>query len=417
MNKEGILKSRDVLVENGRIKAITPTGKSKVEAIVIDGTNKFLIPGLFDMHVHFFYEQGEHKNTCKEELKMMLANGLTTVRILAGHPAYLEARNNVANGSWVGPELFIASPQLVGRWPWPPDFRNFEIVDTREKARAAVKRFKEEGYDEIKLTFMVKAEVYDEIIKTARKNNIRVVGHVGPQVPLSTALAAGQQIEHMDEFIDRLLPDTSYNHGQSVSDMNIWRKEAWATVPFLDVKKIPVLARSVKGAGIYVTPTNFFFISTFGEGTSEEQAKQYPGNAYIPAAIKPERWRNWEYYLKNSPPIESRRKYVELRKKMVYALWKEGVPLMAGSDSPEFFLVQGFALHDELEMFVKAGLTPFAALQTATINTASYLKVIDRTGTIEVGKEADLLLLDKNPLGGYKEHSFDCGSICEWRLF
>ena len=398
MNKEVVLINKDVLIENGKIKSIMETGKTGSRATIIDGTGKFLVPGLFDMHVHFFYEQGDHKNTCEAEIKMMLANGLTTVRILAGHPAYLEARSNVKQEKWPGPELLIASPQLVGRWPWLPEFKNFEIVDTQEKGKAAVKRFRQEGYDEIKLTFMVKRDVYDEIISTAKEEGIRVVGHVGPQVKLPAALATGQQIEHMDEFIDMLLPDTSYNHGQSVSDMNIWRKEAWATVPHLDENKIPALAKSVKEAGIYVTPTNYFFISTFGDGTTEEQARQNPGYNYIPGVIRADRWKTWDYYNKNAPPQESRKRYVDLRKKMVNALWRAGVPLMAGSDSPEFFLVQGFSLHDELDMFVKAGLTPFAALQTATVNTATYLRMIERTGTIESGKEADLLLLEKNPL-------------------
>ena len=274
MDRERTLPGQTVIIENGIIKKI---GDSNINldnnVTIIDGKGKWLVPGFFDMHVHFFYEQGEHKNTCEAELKMMLANGLTTVRILAGHPAYLEARNNVKSGKWVGPELFVASPQLVGRWPWPPDFKNYEIVDTKEKAEAAVRNFKKEGYQEIKITFMVKPEVYDAIIETARQEGIKVAGHVGPLVKLPRALKTGQQIEHMDEFIDMLLPDTSYNHGQSVSDMNIWRKEAWATVPFLDEKKIPALAKMVKDAGIYVSPTNYFFISTFGEGMYRRAGK------------------------------------------------------------------------------------------------------------------------------------------------
>lgn len=400
MNKEMSLQDQTVIIENGIIKTIgitknTPIGNG---IIVIDGKGKYLMPGLFDMHAHFFYEQGEHKNTCETELKMMLANGLTTVRILAGHPAYLEAKGNIRNGKWAGPELFIASPQLAGRWPWSPEFKNYEIVDSKEKAVAAVRQFKKQGYDEIKITFMVRADVYDAIINTASEEGIRVTGHVGPLVKLPRALKTGQQIEHMDEFIDMLLPDTSYNHGQSVSDMNIWRKEAWATVPFLDETKIPALAKMVKDAGIYVSPTNFFFISTFGETVVEEKAKQSRGYDYIPPVIKKERWENWEYYNKNLPVAESRQKYVQLRKKMAYELWKAGVPLMAGSDSPEFFLVQGFSLHDELEMFVHSGLSNFAALQTATVNTAKYLRVDKTKGTVEAGKEADLLLLEENPL-------------------
>jgi imidazolonepropionase-like amidohydrolase len=400
MKTEKTLPHQAVIIKDGRIVQVISDSKAKPEkdAVIIDGKGKFLMPGLFDMHAHFFYEQGEHRNTCESELKVMLANGLTTARILAGHPAYLEAKSNVNSGKWTGPELMVASPQFVGRWPWPTEFKNFEVVDTREKAAEAVRKYKEEGYDAIKITFMVKREAYDAIVKTAKEIGIPVVGHVGPEVKLPAALAVGEQVEHMDEFIDMLLPDTTYNDGQSVSDMNIWRRSAWATVPYLDETKIRSLVKAVKEAGIDVSPTNFFFLSSFGESMTDEQYKQRPDYAYIPNELLEERWSIKDRYWKNAPAAESRGKYVHLRKKMTYELWKAGVPLMAGSDSPEWFLVTGFSIHDEIETFVKAGLSPFAALQTATTNPATYLGINQRTGTIENGKEADLILLDKNPL-------------------
>ncbi|HRI58904.1 MAG TPA: amidohydrolase family protein [Saprospiraceae bacterium] len=399
MNREVALPNQTVLVENGIISKMGDASAMKIPKNVarIDGTGKYLMPGLFDMHAHFFYEQGDNKNTCREELKMMLANGLTTVRIECGDSVYLDARKKVKDGEWVGPQLYVASPQFVGAWPWPGKVFA-SICTTPQEAETAVRKHKAEGYDEIKITFMVKRDVYDAIIKTAKEEGIKVTGHVGPLVKLPAALAARQQIEHMDEFIDMLLPDTSYNHGQSVSDMNIWRKKAWATVPYLDESKIPALVKMVKDAGIYVTTTNFFFFSSFGEGMSDEEYKQRPDYQYIPSNIKQDRWNIKERYWNNAPPEESRKKYVWLRKKMTYELWKAGVPLMAGSDSPEWFLTQGFSIHDELETFVKAGLTPFAALQTATVNTAAYLGVSQNKGTIEVGKQADLILLDQNPL-------------------
>lgn len=399
MNREVALPDQTVVVEDCMISKIGAAETVKIPkgAAVIDGAGKYLMPGLFDMHVHFFYEQGDNENTCREELKMMLANGLTTVRIECGDPVYLDARKKVKEGEWAGPQLFVASPQFVGAWPWPGKVFA-AICKTPEEAEAAVRKYKAEGYDEIKITFMVKRDVYDAIIRTAKEEGIKVTGHVGPLVKLPAALAARQQIEHMDEFIDMLLPDTSYNHGQSVSDMNIWRKNAWATVPYLDEAKMPELVGMVKEAGIYVTPTNFFFLSSFGEGRTDEQYQQRPDYQFIPPNIKEDRWRIKAHYWNNAPPEESRKKYVHLRKKMAYELWKAGVPLMAGSDSPEWFLAQGFALHDELETFVGAGLTPFAALQTATVHPAAYLGVLHNKGTIEVGKQADLILLDKNPL-------------------
>lgn len=400
MNREEVKANQTVLVENGTITAVGKDVKLPSKVTIIDGTGKYLMPGLSDMHVHFFNEQGNYVNTTEQELKVMLANGLTTARILAGHPNYLEARQYVKEKKWKGPDLVVSSPQFVGRWPWPPDFKNFEIVDTKEKAVAAVKKYKQEGYDAIKITFMVKKDVYEAIIATAKEIGILVTGHVGPLVKLPTALAAKQQIEHLDEFIDMLLPDTSYNHGQSVSDMNLWRMNAWATVPFLDEKKIALLVKSVKEAGIYVTPTNFFFVSCFGTGYTDEVYKSRPDYQFIPSIIKEERWSIKERNRKMNIPKESLDRYVYLRKKMVKELWEAGVPLMAGSDSPEWFLVPGFSIHDELAMFVESGLTPYAALQTATVNTASYLGL--NKGMIEKGKKGDLLLLAKNPLENIK---------------
>lgn len=400
MTKEEVLSDQTVIVEKGIIKSISPSAKAKVgrNVSVVDGTGKFLIPGLFDMHTHFFYEQGDHINTNDTDLKLMLANGITTARIMTGHPSFLEARSNIKSGKWIGPELSVSSPQLVGRWPFPPEFKNYEIVASEAKANEAVTTFKQQGYDAIKITFMMARPIYKAVIAAAARENIKVVGHVGPIVMLPAALEAKQQIEHMDMFIETLLPDTSYNHGQSVSDYNIYSKAAWETVPHLMESKIPALAKSVKEAGIYVTPTNYFFISNAGLPQTDEEIKTKPDYNFIPSNLKQEKWRYRENYIKKMAPLASREKYVRIRKMMVNELWKAGVPLMAGSDAPEFFVVAGFALHDELRTMVEAGLTPYAALQTATVNPATYLEMINRTGTIAVGKEADLVLLNKNPL-------------------
>src|SRR4030095_10315701 len=100
---------------------------------------------------------------------MMLANGLTWVRIMAGHPEYLKAREKIKTGAWIGPSMTVVSPPLVGSWPWPPEFKNYEIVDTKEKAVEAVKKFKEDGYDAIKITFMISREAYDAIVATGKE--------------------------------------------------------------------------------------------------------------------------------------------------------------------------------------------------------------------------------------------------------
>ncbi|WP_373331194.1 amidohydrolase family protein [Salmonirosea aquatica] len=393
------LENQTLLMENGKIIEIGSAAQITIPNgfQIIDGKGKFLMPGLSDMHAHFFNEQGEYKNTIEAELKVMLANGLTMVRIMAGHPNYLQARQSVREKRWLGPDLVVASPQLVGRWPWDTTFRNYAVVDTPAKAEDAVRRFKKEGYDAIKITFMVDRPAFDAINKTAKEVGIKVVGHVGPKVKLPVALAAGEQIDHMDEFIDTLLPDTSYNHGESVSDMNLWRMNAWNTVPYLDESKIPALSQMVKKSGIYVCPTNYFFISCFGASFTEDHYRSKPDFGYIPQAILPERWRVMQLQRKMPIPPESIEKYVAIRKKLTKSLWEAEVPLMAGSDSPEWFLMTGFSIHDELRTFVDAGLSPFAALQTATVHPADYLG-LPQKGRIKKGMDADLVLLNQNPL-------------------
>jgi hypothetical protein len=399
MDYERVLEDQTVVVQDGKILTIGDHVKSKIpsSASVVNCEGRYMIPGLFDMHAHFFYEQGDNVNTCEAELKMMLANGLTTVRIECGDPVYLEARENVRSKKWIGPDLYVASPQFVGAWPWPGKVFA-KIVRTPDSAAIAVKDCKEKGYDEIKITFMVKRDVYDAIINTAKQQSIKVTGHVGPFVKLPAALDARQQIEHMDEFIDMLLPDTSYNHGQSVSDMNIWRKKAWETVPYLDEKKLPELIESVRQADIYVTPTNYFFVSSFADSLSETHYRSRVDYAYIPPKIKEERWKVRAHYWKYPPPYRSREKYKSIRKKMIVGLSGAGVKLMAGSDSPEWFNVQGFSLHDELQNMYEAGMNPYAVLETATKNPATYLGIFNLTGSLTAGKHADFLLLEKNPL-------------------
>jgi imidazolonepropionase-like amidohydrolase len=411
MTTDTILWHQSIVIREGRILQIIPnelTPEIK-GALTIDGSGKFIIPGLMDMHTHFFYEQGDHRNTCEAELKMMLAKGITTARIQCGDSVYLHAKTMVNLGKWKGPQLFVSSPQVVGNWPWKGKVFA-AICTTPDEAVKAVTQFKMQGYDEIKITFMVKAAVYDAIIQTASRLNIKVTGHVGPLAGLDKALLAKQQIEHMDEFIEVLLPDTSFNHGMSVSDMGIWRKPNWETVKYLDESKIPALVDKIKEAGIFVTPTNYFFVSCFGEGMSEKRIKAKPDYNFIPSSIKSERWQIRDLYLQRGFSESDRQKYVYLREKMVEELWKAGVPLMAGSDSPEWFLVQGFALHDELIEFVKAGLSPFAALQTATINPATYLQIVDEKGSVQIGKQADFILLNKNPLENIK-HTKDIWAV------
>jgi len=391
---------KSVLVMNGTIVSVKDVIKvdPNIKVIVIDGEGAYMMPGLFDMHMHFYHDMGLDKKYLNEEIKLAFANGVTTVRIMNGMPEYLELKQNVAAGKMPGPEMFVASPQFVGKWPFHEKLEGKMVTNARE-AEEAVRECKAKGYDAIKLTEFVGAEAYDAVIKTAKKLHIKVTGHVGPYVKLDKALAAHQQIEHFDEFIETLLPYTSINHGRSVSDYGIWdRKKAWPTIEYVDESKIDALAQKVKRANIYVTATNYFFTKYFGIGATKEEIEHFPCYDYVPMFMKKKGDEAFNYYWDNPPPEELRKKYVRVRYEFVTSLYHAGVKLMTGSDGPEWYLAPGFTVHDEIESYVKAGLSNFAALQTATINPAAYLGIDKRKGTIEAGKEADFILLDKNPL-------------------
>ena len=404
MKDSSIELNRSVLIRNGKIVSIEEAvpGDSKGKTVVIDGQGAYMLPGLFDMHMHFYHDMGLDKKYLKEEVKLPLANGVTTVRIMNGMPEYLELKNDIAAGKIAGPEMFVASPQFVGKWPFREPLEGRMVTNANE-AEKAVKEYKARGYDAIKLTEFVGAEAYDAVIKTAGELGLKVTGHVGPYVTLDKALAAHQQIEHFDEFIEALLPDTSFNHGRSVSDYGIWdRKKAWPTVEFVDESRIEALVQKVKQSNIYVTATNYFFTKYFGIGATKEEIEHFDCYEYVPAFMKKRGDEAFNYYWDNPPSGDLRKKYVRIRYEFATALYNAGVKLMTGSDGPEWYLAPGFTVHDEIESYVKAGLSNFAALQTATINPATYLGIDKRKGTIEEGKEADFVLLEKNPLEDIK---------------
>jgi imidazolonepropionase-like amidohydrolase len=404
MKDSTIAHQKSVLVRDGKIVSIKDATNRdpKDKTVVIDGEGAYMIPGLFDMHMHFYHDMGLDKKYLNEEVKLPLANGVTTVRIMNGMPEYLELKKNIATGTIPGPEMFVASPQFVGKWPFREPLEGKMVTNAKE-AEDAVKECRAKGYDAIKLTEFVGAEAYDAVIKTASELNIKVTGHVGPYVQLDKALAAHQQIEHFDEFIETLLPDTSINHGRSVSDYGIWdRKKAWPTVEFVDESKIEELARKVKRANIYVTATNYFFTKYFGIGATKDEIEHFACYDYVPAFMKKRGDESFKYYWDNPPSEELRKKYVRIRYEFATSLYNAGVKLMTGSDGPEWYLAPGFTVHDEIESYVKAGLSNFAALQTATINPATYLEIDKRKGTIEAGKEAEFILLEKNPLEDIK---------------
>ena len=397
MDRERVLRDQTVVVRDGRISQIGPASRTKAPegALRIDGRGRYLMPGLFDMHTHLFSDDEFPDELADEELFIMLANGVTTARLMIGTPEHLTYREKIANGELLGPTLFVASPQITGRKQGA--IFNGRVVTTPEEARSAVRDFKTAGYDFIKLTNFITRPVYDAVVETAKEIGMRVVGHVDTRVGVARALEAGQQIEHLDAYLESVLKDDSPIK-TSVSDIGLFRKQNWESLDFIDERKVREIARATARAKIYSTPTLTFFKIAFGTGASEDEIRARPDFKFVPQRMR-EAWFAANKRLWAQPPSEARRReYVRVRNLLVKEIHDAGGKIMAGSDSPELFLLYGFSLHREIKNLTEAGLSAYAALEAATRNPAEFLGTLKTTGTIEKGKRADLLLLTANPL-------------------
>ena len=395
MDKERVLRNQTVIVRDG---LIDETGDARSVRLpkgvqTIDGAGKFLIPGLSDMHVHLFSDDDFPDELAEDELKVMIAHGVTSIRLMTGTPEQLVLRKRSARGEIVAPTIYAASPQFTGR-----KSSNAYVVTTEAEAQTAVQKSKQDGYDFIKVTTFLKPEVYEAIVDEALKQDIRVVGHADSRyVGLARALKAKQQIEHLDSYLEALLPDSAPLKG-SVSDIYLYQPKNWESIDYLDENRIPEIAKATVQANPFSTPTLHLFKFTFGKGRTEESFRAQPDLRFYPQKTV-DLWMGVsKRYLSTAAPIEKREKYIAIRNKIVKAIYDAGGHIMAGSDTPEWLMLYGHTLHLELIDLRDAGLSNYAALETATRNPALFFGKLKQTGTIEKGKRADLVLLEANPL-------------------
>ena len=397
MTGDTLVPDATVLVRNGRIVAAGANVAVPAGARRIDGRGRYLIPGLADMHTHLYADDDRAPDSAAPaELGVILANGVTTARLMIGTPEHLKLRGDVAAGRIRGPQLWVASPQLAGR----PDVNTLTVTNP-EEARAAVRTAADAGYDFVKLTLFITRPVYDAVIEEAARRRIPVVGHVDPEVGVGRALETGQQIEHLDSYFEAALADSAPSR-TSVTQQFVFPARNWVSLDYIDDRKIAELGGATARARVWSSPTLNVFNVAFAARESDEAIRSRPDWNMMPPTVRDLYLRARERYWAPATAelrTEARRKrYVEVRNRLVKAIHDSGGRILAGSDTPEWFHAYGWGLHRELHALVQAGLTPYQALEAATRNPAEFLNQSGEWGTIEPGKRADLVLLEANPL-------------------
>lgn len=389
------LADQTVIVRGDRIAAMGPAAEVPVPrgARVVDGGGSLtLLPGLADLHVHLPPFPGAPDDPAQRVLALMVANGVTTARGMAGNPAHLVLRDRVAAGELLGPALYVAAPALHGG-----------NTATLEAARAAVAAAAEAGYDLVKSHHIDDPAVWSAVQEAATAAKLPVAGHVANEVGLERAMAAGQQVEHLDGFVAALLPP-----GAAPA-------EPWGQFPppellaKVDRERIAPLAAEMARRGVWNVPTLSLFEQVTDVTTPTAQLAARPEMAYAsPEAVS--QWSQQREGMLHAGvfPPQYGEDFRRLRREIVAALAAAGAPLMAGSDTPQAFQLTGFALHDEIAALAAAGLTPWQALDAATAAPARYLRSLPREGsatgraadfgTVEPGRRADLLLVAGDPL-------------------
>ncbi|MFQ5925849.1 MAG: amidohydrolase family protein [Terriglobia bacterium] len=385
-----------VVITGDRISALSKTGKVTVpkDAQVVDATGKFLIPGLWDMHVHTLWQE----TLTETFFPLFIANGVTGVRDMGGHlELFLQWRKEIAEGKLLGPRLVAAGPIVDGPEPVHPEVSI--AVANEAEGRDAVNSLKKRGADFIKV-YNLPREAYFAIADEAKKQGIPFAGHVPLAVTAAEASNAGQRsFEHLTPFVGTDQPDLACASLEATSRQE---RGPTSTIPAAsgdaqsEEKCKALFARFVRNATWQVPTLVVRRARAFLDRRSIASDARL---RYIPASMTQE----WE--MRRTDRLQRPAKYFSKIKReyqkeliLVSVMHRARVRFLTGSDVGNPYLYPGFSLHDELALLVEAGFTPMKVLQAATRNAAEYLGLLESLGTVEERKIADLVLLEANPL-------------------
>ena len=401
----GVRENQAVVFDGDEITSVGPTSAELSVAETIDGTGKYLIPGLWDFHVHLTYDD----RFTESMPALFLSYGITSVRDTGGlmHKVLPVVEKMRAPGV-AAPRVFYAGPLLDG---------NFVVYDgesrpeigvrnaTPDDARKTIRQLHEQGVDFIKIYEMVSPAVFDAMVETAQELGLPIDSHVPLSLRASTAGPSVDSIEHLrniemdcasnaSELHETRLELLRHPQGLSGADLrsslhSLQRLPAIANYDEARCDRtLETLMSTIQVPTLRLSALNL--APPYEKGDWQDALSRLPADARedwtVSAAAMAEN------------PNEEFTAFAEWSLFLTGRMHERGVPIGAGTDTPILISVPGYSLHSELEMLVRAGLSPLEAIRSATVRPAEFFSLADEMGTVDVGKRADLVLLDANPL-------------------
>jgi imidazolonepropionase-like amidohydrolase len=375
-----------VVITGSRITTIGKTNEVRLpeDAQILDAAGRFLIPGLWDMHIHSgSYEDG------KKFFPLYIAQGITGVRDM-GSPLedVLRLRREISEGKILGPQMIVSGPLIQGPLP----FQMPLIVSVHNKAEASqtVAGFKAQGVDFIKVQDAIPRDLYFAVVDEAKRQGLPFAGHVPPSINALEATKAGQRsVEHLGGRFQGVLLACSNREAELTKKIRTILGEA---LKALSEKREPDDSDIFRAS--FTRPLLDSYSDRKAAALFSEFRKRQTWQAPTLVAQPIREALGSGRKDLSEDDIRYGRMLMRKQLEVVAAMKRAGVGIMAGTDlSP-----RSWGLHEELSLLVEAGLTPLEALQTATRNPAEFLGRLDSLGTIEEGKIADLVLLEANPL-------------------
>lgn len=387
------IQDRTVIISGDRISEVSDSKGVKAPAgtKVVDGSGKYLIPGLWDMHVH--------RTEYESAYVMYLANGVTGVRDMDGPLDANKFRAELAAKKIDAPHIFLGSPIVDG---YPPRFPDVMAVRTVEEARRFVDEQKQRGADFIKVYDRLSRDSYFAIIDEGRRQGISVAGHVPFVIGAWEASDSGQKsIEHLHAIPLACSSREAELRAKLVASQTSWK--VWNPIyveayrSYSDAKCQQLFAE-FKRNSTWSVPTLIVFRAA--ALSSDPQFRNDDRLRYFGGQMRTWLARNYvaERSVFDASDLAIERDLLRYRKQLVGTMFRSAVPMLAGTDTPNAFCFPGFGLHDELALMVESGVSPLGALQAVTRNPAVFMDATDRYGSVAPGKTADLVLLDADPL-------------------